>query len=294
MGTSWAVNALLQTLPVQAKTKEPFDLNTPAPADWVGVALNGSAAELKTLLDNKLSPNAKTAAGTTVLMLAARDTEKVKLLLARGAEVNARAATGITPLMIAARYKSNMEVVRLLLQKGAKPNVKQAVRNDASALFYAVMAGDAETAGALIAAGAKLDHPMKVLGTIPTSPLVFAAMGDEARLVDFLISKGAAADAVDRDGLSALAWAVISNHVDTVQVLLARGARVNRVDNFGMTPLLYAASIDFGDTAVLEKLLAAGTDSHAKNKEGQTALDLARRYHHVRAINLLSSKSATR
>jgi ankyrin repeat protein len=60
-----------------------------------------------------------------------------------------------------------------------------------------------------------------------------------------------------------------------------------------MTPLLYAASVDFGDTAVLEKLLAAGADLKAKNKQGQTALDLARSYNHAKATNLLTTKIAS-
>jgi ankyrin repeat protein len=298
LGTSWAVTALLQALPIQTKSPVPSALATTQQAleqpAWASVALRGSVAELQTLLDDKLSPNAKTAAGTTALMLAARDIEKVKLLLARGADVNARAATGITALMIAARYKGNAEVVRLLLQKGAKPNADGEVRNNASALFYAVTAGDVQTAESLLSAGAKLESRMNVLGLFSVWPLTFATLGDEARLVDFLLGKGANVNDVDADGLSALSWAVLTNHVKTLQVLLARGAEVNRVDNFGMTPLLYAASIDFGDTAVLEKLIAAGANVQAKNKQGHTAFELAKAFHHSNAARLLSGKIASK
>jgi ankyrin repeat protein len=61
-----------------------------------------------------------------------------------------------------------------------------------------------------------------------------------------------------------------------------------------MTPLLYAASIDFGDSAVVEKLIAAGADLKAKNKEGLTAVDLARNYNYATLVNLLASKAAAR
>jgi ankyrin repeat protein len=301
MGTGWAVNALLQAIPAKAGEKsdraDPLGVAPLAGAGqvvWEHVALNGSAAELKKLLDAKMSPNARTTAGTTALMLAARDLEKVRLLLARGAEVNARAETGITALMVAARYKGNAEVVKILLQQGGKPNADAKVQNDASALFYAVMAGDAQTAESLIAAGAKPDHRMTVLGVFSSSPLNFAATGDEARLADFLIRKGANVNEVDDDGLSALSWATLTNHARTIQVLLAGGAKVDQVDKFGMTPLLYAASVDFGDTVVLEKLIGAGADLKAKNKQGQTALDLARIYNHSNAVSLLSSKIARR
>jgi ankyrin repeat protein len=301
MGTSWAVNAMLQAIPAKAGKKlDQRDPLNPTPmieagqVDWEHVALNGSVAELKKLLDAKMSPNARTTGGSTPLMLAARDLDKVKLLLARGAEVNARAKTGISALMIAARYKGNAEVVKLLLQYGAKPNVEAKVQNNASALFYAITAGDVQTADLLIAAGAKPDDRMTVLGVFSISPLTFAAIDDEARLVDFLIGKGANVNDVDDDGISALAWATLSNHVRTTQVLLARGAKVDQVDKFGMTPLLYAASVDFGDTAVLETLIGAGADLNAKNKQGQTALDLARIFNHANAASLLSSKIALR
>ncbi|MEK6407780.1 MAG: ankyrin repeat domain-containing protein [Acidobacteriota bacterium] len=300
MGTTWAAAALMQAIPSRAGKDSIRPalaaLQPTEQAEWVKVALTGSAADLKKLLDGGMKPDAKTAEGTTALMLAARNLEKVKLLLDRGADVNARAATGLTPLMVAARYRGNSEVVRLLLKKGAKPNADKGVevRNDASALFFAVMAGDLQTVGALLDAGARLQDRMKVLGTFFTSPLSFATFEDDATLVDYLIGKGADPNELDSDRISVLGSAAIGNHAATVDVLLKRGAKVNHVDNLGMTPLLYAASIDFGETVVLEKLIAAGADLNAKTKEGLTALDLAKSYHHETMANLLSQKTAAR
>src|SRR5262249_17831980 len=152
-----------------SKRAAPLDA-APAERDaWIRTALAGSAEDLRKLLDAGLSPNAKTAGGTTALMLAARDLAKVRLLVDRGADVNARAATGFTPLMVAARYTGNSEVVRLLLERGAKPNTEDgvAVTYDASAFYMAVMAQDVETVRALVDAGARLDRRMKVLGQAP-------------------------------------------------------------------------------------------------------------------------------
>jgi ankyrin repeat protein len=256
------------------------------------VALSGTAAELAKLLDAGMKPDAATAGGTTALMLAAHDLEKVKLLVDRGADVNARAATGLTPLMVAARYRGNLEVVRLLLSKGARPNADRGgdVRNDASAFFFAVMAGDVRTAGALVEAGADPAHAMLVLGRFPISPLVYAAIGGDVSMAEFLIGKGANVNQVDGDGISVLGWATLNNHAGLVESLLARGAKVNHRDNHGMTPLLYAASIDYGETVVLEKLVAAGADVRARNQQGRTALALAKRYGHPAMTSLLAAR----
>ena len=301
MGTTWAASAMLHAVPTRqwAKLNRGASVDSAAPADqseWMRVALNGTAVELKKLLDRGLNPNEKTPRGTTLLMLAARDMEKVKLLIERGADVNARAETGITPLMIAARFRGNTETVRLMLKKGARPNADKGVevRNDATAMFYALQVGDLQTVGVLVDAGARIDVRMKILGVFYTRPLSYATFVGDVAMVEYLISKGANPNGVDDDGISALGLAAINNQPAVAQTLIARGADVNHVDRFGMTPLLYAASIDFGDTAVIEKLIAGGADLKAKNKQGQTALDLANNYHYQALANLLSGKSARR
>jgi ankyrin repeat protein len=294
MGTTWAASALLEALPFTRETSPvvPPGTERAEQAKWIQAALFGSAADLKRLLDAGMNPNAKTAGGTTALMLAARDLQKVKLLIDRGADVNAHAATGITPLMVAARYNGNVEVVRLLLKRGARPNADKGieVRNDASALFFAVMAGDAQIAGALLDAGARLGDGMKLVGRVVVSPLMYAVSAGESAIVELLISRGANANEVDGDRISVLEWAAISNRLSVAKVLLPRGGKVNHVDNFGMTPVLYAASVDFGDTAMAERLIAAGADLKAKNNQGLTALDLANNYHHRALANLLAGK----
>src|SRR5207253_11170951 len=143
MGSSWAAVAMMQAIPAKAAPRLLAEF-APAEAEWMAVALNGSAADLKRRLDAGMKPDSKTAEGTTALMMAARDLEKVRLLVERGADVNARAATGITPLIAAAQYPGNVEVVRWLLKKGARPSNEKGVevRNNASAVFYALLAFD--------------------------------------------------------------------------------------------------------------------------------------------------------
>jgi ankyrin repeat protein len=305
MGTTWAVTALLQALPPAPQSEGGIDrrlVPDVAPSDkavWINVSLNGSVTELRRLLADSgggLKPDASTAGGTTALMLAGRDIEKVRLLIERGANVNARASTGVTPLIVAAKYYGNSETVRLLLQKGARPNADNGVevRYNATALFLAVAAGDIESAGALLNAGARLGDKTTVIGVFKVSPFNFSVFGGDSNVVKYLVSRGADPNEVDDDRISVLQWATLTNQVEVLDSLLARGAKVNHVDSYGMTPLLYAASIDFGDTEIMRMLIAAGADLNVKNKQGQTAVELARTYRHQSMAEVLAAKSVSR
>src|SRR5262249_25432177 len=154
-------------------------------------------------------------------------------------------------------------------------------------LFFAVMAGDVQTAGLLLDAGARLGDRMKILGVYAARPLVFAAFVGDSPMAEYLINEGADPNDAEDDGISALQWATLANHADMVDMLIKAGAQLNHLDNRNMTPLLYAASIDFGDTTVLERLIAAGADLEVRNKQGLTALDLANDYHHRALAKLL-------
>ena len=76
------------------------------------------------------------------LMLAIRNNESeiaVQLLQTENIDVNYQGASGITPLM-SASFKGNVNIVKLLLAKGAKPNL--AAYNGAVPLSYAFVIDD--------------------------------------------------------------------------------------------------------------------------------------------------------
>ena len=300
MGTEWATMALLHAIPPQAG-QEPkptawADITPNETEEWIRVTLNGSVADLKKALDQGMTPNAKTKQGTTALMFAARDLDKVKLLLDRGADVNARSESGYSAIMVASRYHGNTEVARLLLKHGAKVNPPEglAVTNSGSAIFFAATNGDTDLARALMDAGARVDDQMRVFGETWVSPLLFATFRDDTAMMEYLLEKGADPNMEHADKLTPLHRAAITNQAQAARVLIANGAKVNHVDDLGMTPLLYAASIDYGDTAVVESLLAAGADRNVKDKQGRTALELARAYQHTAIANVLAGKAQAR
>jgi ankyrin repeat protein len=94
---------------------------------------------------------------------------------------------------------------------------------------------------------------------------------------------------LDDFGMFPLSWAVLENRLDLVQTLLDLGADVNSVDKFGYTPALYAATIDHGDTEILELLIEQGADLTVMSKEGHTAISNARKFNYPDVVRVLET-----
>ena len=291
---SWAVMALAYALP-PTRPAAPSSLPETVPANvetWVETAVFGSAPELRRLLDQGLNPNAATkSGGTTVLMAAAPDAEKVRLLLDRGANVNARAQSRFTALMVAAQYQDGDAAINLLLDRGADvgpPKEGGAPVFNANPFFLASYAGNARVLTRLQAAGAKIDEAMILIGTSRTTPALGAFKFGDVEVARALFDLGLSIEFADGNGITMLGRAALNNEVAMAKALIDRGANVNVVDKLGMTPLLWAASSDFGDPSMIDLLLKSGAKADARNKDGLTALDLARKYNHTEVIPVLT------
>jgi ankyrin repeat protein len=292
-GASWAVMALSYALGPARRVEVPALAGTlPAGIEpWAETILFGTVADLRRLLDQGLDVNAATAAGgTTALMMAAPDADKMRLLLDRGANVNARAKSRFSALMVAAQYQEGDAAINLLLDRGAQvapPADGQPVFS-ANPFFLASYAGNTKSLKRLLSSGSKLDDAMIVIGTSRATPMLGAFKFGDLETALALIDLGAPVDFADGNGITMLSRSVLNNEVEMARMLIARGANVNSVDKMGMTPLLWAAAMDFGDTAMSELLLKAGARRDAKNKDGLTALDLAKSYGHGYQVNVLA------
>jgi ankyrin repeat protein len=83
-------------------------------------ALYGDAGSLRLLLDKGADPNVRNDAGATALLWSVDDPDKTRLLLERGADANVRSSDGRTAVLLAASRFGESNVVRLLLDHGAK------------------------------------------------------------------------------------------------------------------------------------------------------------------------------
>jgi ankyrin repeat protein len=286
-GTCWAAMALLAALPKVARPAVPLplpELSARGIEPWMATALFGTVAELKALLDGGLDPNSKTAEGTSLLMMAVRDVNKVKLLISRGADVGARAKTGFTALTVASTYGGTSESLKELLQKELAVKPKMGVLFNASPLLLAVIAGDRDNLALLLSRGADVQQKTNIAGVFPVSPLSMAAAFGNTELIKVLLEAGADVHEKDQNEMTLLHWAVLRDHPDTVKLLVSHGANVNAVDAFGYTPLLYASTVDFGDAKTTIALLEAGADPNIKDKAGKMAWDHSGEYPYIRTV----------
>jgi len=163
-------------------------------------------------------------------------------------DINSRGATGDIPLTIAAG-KGNLEMVKLLIEHGAEVDIgKQS--GDRTPLLEAAAHGYADVAGYLISKGADVNAEGKGL-----TPLLAASAGG-------LVNFGPPGD-----------------QAKTIRILLENGADVNVQDESwlktGRTPLMYA--VRRGDAELVQAFLDKGARLDLKNKDGDTALSLARK-----------------
>lgn len=267
-GSCWAVMALLSALPEPAGRVEPAKVrttvNTPA---WARTALFGTSGELATLLDAGLDPNSKTSEGTTLLMMAATDADKVRLLVMRGADVKARSSAGYDALTVAASFHGTANSIRYLIEAGANAEPPEGVRVRKPPIALASTTGDLENVKLLLANGAEAGRG-----------LADAVMFGYPDVVRTLIQAGAKADLTESTGINLLHWAVITGRPAVIADLVKAGADLNGMDDFGFTPLMYAATIDFGNAEAVKELLKAGADRSVRNYDGRTALQQAQRY----------------
>jgi ankyrin repeat protein len=128
--------------------------------------------------------------------------------------------------------------------------------------------------------------PLAARGT----PLIDAVKRQDAVAVNALLDRGAAIDATEADGMTALHWAAQLDALALVDLLLEAGAPATATNRFAVTPLELAANN--GSGAVVARLLAAGADPNARSREGHTPLMSAALNGRAAAVEALLARGA--
>jgi hypothetical protein len=149
----------------------------------------------------------------------ANDLDKVRVsLLQRKENPNLPDGDGRTALMHAA-LNGNTEIVRLLLESGAKVSATDAAGS--TALHWAAERGQVDVVKQLIAARAPIDPENKQGAT----PLMKATMAGSAPAVDALLAAGADPKRQDYTGRSALDYARDKRQNAMIEKLQAAAAK---------------------------------------------------------------------
>ena len=170
----------------------------------------------------------------TSLIIAANEGKinAVKLLLDRGADPNLRDETGASALYCAANW-GKVNVVKLLLDRGADPNLKDGIED--TALHHAARDGH--------------DHVVRVLLEARADPNI-----------------------TSEDGDTSLHYGARYGRIDAMQMLLDQGADPNIKNKYGETPLHDAAR--HGHRDVMQLFLDKGADPNIKNGDGNSPLSV--------------------
>ncbi len=206
-----------------------------------------------------------------------RDVAMAEFLTEFGYEYGAREMVALNQLeRLRALVEKTPNVVHELVKPRSPPFE---ARRDRSLLGIALARGYRDMALFLIERGAELDpgadHNQRTL-------LHEAARGGHPELISLLVENGLDVNAEDEYGNTPLLLATRPAHSQAVKTLIEAGADVNASNSGGVTPLHDAAS--GGQVEIVRMLLAAGADPQIVSRDGQTALDWARR----RDINLKS------
>jgi ankyrin repeat protein len=187
--------------------------------------------------------------------------ETAELLLDHGADVNGQEFhSGITALHVAAP-RGNMEIVRLLIKKGARVNT-------------------ADAAG---------DTPLHAMSGRDYQ-------GDHVEtIIAILVKAGADVNRKNKRGRAPLHTATVDNGRDVVQALLMNRAAPNLQDDDGNTALhLAVMNVKRYESwrpyaKVIELLLRYGASTTIKNKAGKSVSDIARELRDDDLLRLLKT-----
>jgi ankyrin repeat protein len=212
------------------------------------VALQDGQA-VSTQTQSSSDPNKVDERGISPLLAAVEsgDTVQIRAVLQAGADPNApnvarSALVSAITTRVENRLTCNLEVVRLLLDHAADPNMADPYIGTRP-LHHALSLGEVACATLLKERGAKLDQT-DVRGTVLDAAVNGAVKTGDMTIIDLPLSWGVSPNVRSKYGNSALATAVWLNSTAAVETLLSKGVDPCIADSReDVTPLTLARDL---------------------------------------------------
>ena len=250
----------------------------------------GHRAIAKTLISNGALIDLQAVDGSTPLYCALSAPtifmEVVNALLAANADVNIATAEGETPLFLAVKNNC-LDLVNKLIGKGATVDLNHAITLS-TPLHVATIFANLEIIKLLHEKGAQINK-QDVYGKTPLILAVENKKGEE--IVKFLMSVGADIKYADMSGKTAVHHAVLQGSLPIVGILLEDQDAANVQDVHGRTPLHYAANYPI-DPEIFHLLIKKKSLINAVDDKGRTPLHLAAKYNNMREVRVLLASGA--
>ncbi len=222
--------------------RQDLNLTDITPGTWSALMSAAEVGDLETarqLLALGADVNHRGEADRTALARAifSSHPDMVALLVKHGASLTVEGPSIGVPLILA---EEKPEIIRILLDAGADPNVKNSYRGE-TVLHTAAMHGAVDTAKMMLKAHADVNTRNRWDDT----PLLTAVERNHSDIVALLIANGADLEAAKPyDGSTPLLNAVKSSRHSIIHMLVQAGANVNAADKYGNTPLSLAQDPD--------------------------------------------------
>jgi serine/threonine-protein phosphatase 6 regulatory ankyrin repeat subunit B len=286
------------------------DLNvtTPFAFDlWCHASNAGRLEDIELLLTRGLDPDLAKCNGVSGAALAAGagHLDAMKTILLRSKNVSSH----LEPALVAAASIGQLEVMRWLMGEQIPKEIRagpatEALRAAATA-WHLEPTQREEAVSFLLGVGADPEGAPKMVKTMVNSDLehreaaliVKAAQMGLTEVVIRLAAAGSNINQTDHLKVTPLMYAAANVDASTVDALLMAGAEVDLQQYLGMTALMLAVRhfsfpLKKHDEArrleIVDRLLRAGADPKIRDRDGQTALDIAQTEGHQRIVNRLA------